>query len=131
MAAERVADCLSMELPLLSESLAPDEQEGLAPDLARRYGTLAAKLMYLAHDRPDFAHTAKGLMRKLASPRQCDWARLLTLGRYLLRQPTVAWFPRTPHSRMWWWPLRTRTMRDVRGPGGRRPGPSYFGARPR
>ena len=101
MAAERVADCLSMELPLSSESLASDEQEGLPPDLARRYagriGSLAAKLMYLAHDRPDFAYTAKELMRKLASPRQCDRARLLTLGRYLLRQPTVALvFPYTP-----------------------------------
>ena len=90
MAAERVADCLSMELPLSMEGLASDEQEGLPSDLARRYGSLAANPMYLAHDRPDFAYTAKELMRKLANPRQCDWARLLSLGRYLLRQPTVA-----------------------------------------
>ena len=56
---------------------------------AALYGSLAAKLLYLSADRPDLGFVAKELMRKLSSPGQADWDKLVNVGRYLLLRPCV------------------------------------------
>ena len=43
----------------------------------------------MGHDRPDLQCAIKEATRCMASPRECDWALLKKIGKYLLYRPQV------------------------------------------
>jgi len=51
---------------------------------ATAFRALAARGIYLGHDRSDMCFAAKELSRKISSPRVCDWVGMKRLARYLL-----------------------------------------------
>ena len=62
---------------------------------AKVFRGLAARLNYLAQDRPDLQYAAKEVSRRMARPSTKDWALLKRVGRYLVGAPratqTFAW----------------------------------------
>jgi len=63
---------------------------------ARReqYASLAARLNYLALDRPDIMYAVKELMRRMSQPTEGNWTGLKRAARFLLKVPRlVAEFP--------------------------------------
>ena len=54
---------------------------------ATRYRALAARINYLAQDRPDLLYSAKEISRRMAKPCVGDMRLLKRLGRYLLGAP--------------------------------------------
>ena len=62
-----------------------------APDLsaadATAYRGLAARLNYLALDRPDLQFTAKEISKFMAKPKEPDWARFKRVAKYLIGKP--------------------------------------------
>ena len=62
---------------------------------ARMFRGLAARLNYLAQDRPDLQYSAKEISRRMARPSQRDWALLKRAGRYLVGAP------RAVHTFFW------------------------------
>ena len=76
------------------ESMAWKDQEML-PEDQTRYRALAARLNFLAVDRPDLLHAAKMCSRRMSKPRNKDWEALKRICRYLIG------CPRMVHS--YWW----------------------------
>ena len=62
---------------------------------AKVFRGLAARLNYLAQDRPDLQYAAKEASRRMARPSERDWCLLKRIGRYLVGAPravqTFAW----------------------------------------
>ena len=56
---------------------------------ARLFRGVAARLNYMGPDRPDMQYAIKEAARCMASPRECDWALLKKIGKYLLHRPRV------------------------------------------
>ena len=56
---------------------------------ARLFRGVAARLNYMGPDRPDMQYAIKEAARCMASPRECDWALLKNIGKYLLHRPRV------------------------------------------
>ena len=54
-----------------------------------RCGRIAARVIFLAHDRIDIAFATKEATRKMTSPTKDDWNKLTRIGRYLVRYPRV------------------------------------------
>ena len=52
-----------------------------------QYQAIAARLNYMAPDRPDLTVTTMGACSRMAAPTQADWIRLKRIGRYLLHRP--------------------------------------------
>ncbi len=69
------------------EDVPLEPQELLAPSDASRYKGLAARLNYLAQDRPDVQYAVKEVARRMSKPTTGDWGLLKRLGRYLLGAP--------------------------------------------
>ena len=69
------------------------ETEEQSPELDKKeasaYRGVAARLNYLAQDRPDLQYSCKEASRRMAKPRQADWAILKRIGRYLLGAPRL------------------------------------------
>ena len=69
------------------------EVEEQSPELDKKeasaYRGVAARLNYLAQDRPDLQYACKEASRRMAKPRQADWAILKRIGRYLLGAPRL------------------------------------------
>ena len=63
------------------------EEQPLEPQQARLYGGVAARLNYIAPDRPDIAYAVKESARNMSCPRPSDLRRLKKIGKYLLGQP--------------------------------------------
>ena len=63
------------------------EAELLPKTEATRYRALAARINYLAQDRPDLLYSAKEISRRMATPCQGDLRLLKRLGRYLIGAP--------------------------------------------
>ena len=65
------------------------------------FRSIAARLNYLAADRPDIAFAVKEVARTMSAPKQGCWDRLKRIGRYLLQSPRVVmkfgWQP-TPNE---------------------------------
>ena len=57
------------------ESIDWDDQSK-APEEQTRYRALAARLNFLAVDRPDLLYAAKECARRMSSPRNRDWEAL-------------------------------------------------------
>ena len=58
------------------------------PD-ASAFRGLAAKLNYLSLDRADLQYAAKEVAKKMAAPREADWAKLKRVARYLVGAPRL------------------------------------------
>jgi hypothetical protein len=56
---------------------------------ARLYRGVAARLNYMAPDRPDIAYAVKEAARNMSSPKVSDLRRLRKIGKYLLGQPRL------------------------------------------
>ena len=70
------------------ESIAWEDQEML-PDDQTRYRALAARLNFLAVDRPDLLYAAKECPRRMSKPRNKDWEALTRICRYLIGCPRM------------------------------------------
>ena len=64
-----------------------DAEELLEATEARTFRALAARLNYLAQDRPDLQYAAKEVSRRMARPSHGDWKLLKRVGRYLVGAP--------------------------------------------
>eukprot|EP00435_Cladocopium_sp_Y103_P041912 s1981_g11.t1 len=62
----------------------------LADDRLLIYPKCIGSAIYLSIDRRDIRFEVKELARHMKKPREVDWENLLTLGRCLLRKPTLA-----------------------------------------
>ena len=58
------------------------------PDASAFLG-LAARLNYLSLDRADLQYAAKEVAKKMAAPREADWAKLKRVARYLVGAPRL------------------------------------------
>ena len=66
-----------------------------------QYASLAARLNYLAMDRPDLQFSVKELMRYLSRPTERQWTGLKRATRYLIGRPRLAaLYPWTPLPRL-------------------------------
>ncbi len=63
------------------------EENMLSDQDAKIFRGLAARLNYLAQDRPDLQFAAKEVSRRMARPSEKDWALLKHVGRYLVGAP--------------------------------------------
>ena len=85
--------------PKVSE--ADTEAETLDAESARRYRAVAARLNYLAVDRPDIQHEVKKAARAMSSPCSHHWQQLSKIGKYLLGRPRLIFkFPWQDESKM-------------------------------
>ena len=65
------------------------EEEILDKEQARLYRAVAARLNYIAPDRPDLAYAVKESARSMSSPKASDMQKLRKLGRYLIGCPRL------------------------------------------
>ena len=63
----------------------------LGPQEASEYRAAAARLNYVALDRPDILLASKKLSRRMSAPRNVDWIALKRVVRYLLGRPRLVW----------------------------------------
>ena len=63
----------------------------LEPEQATRYRGIAARINYLAFDRPDVQFSTKEVCRDMSSPSTGSWRRLVHIGKYLLGRPRLIW----------------------------------------
>ena len=61
----------------------------LERDQAKLYRSLVMRAQFLAQDRGDLGETVKCLTRRMAQPRECDFADLKRLGRFIKSKPRV------------------------------------------
>ena len=73
----RVQESVSATRAMIVEGVEMDDKE------ARRFRALAARLNYLAGDRPDLLFASKCICKNMARPRSADWLALKRVGRYL------------------------------------------------
>ena len=71
-----------LELPP-EECLPEPDSPPLVGDALKRYQSVAARLNYLALDRPDLQYATKERMRRMTDPTENDEAKLKRAGRYL------------------------------------------------
>ena len=71
------------------------DDQAMAPEEQTRCLALAARLIFLAVDRPDLLYAAKECSRRMSSPRNRDWEALKRICRYLIA------CPRMVHSYRW------------------------------
>ena len=65
------------------------DETAFGPADARLFRGVATRLNYMGHDRPHMQYAIKEAARCMASPRECDWALLKKIGKYLLYRPRV------------------------------------------
>ena len=71
-----------------------ENAQPLDPDKAKSFRGHAARLNYLAPDRPDIAYSVKELCRSMATPTAGAWKKLKRLVRYLIgRRRTAMTYP--------------------------------------
>ena len=61
-----------------------ENREELTGEAVRQYRGFAARLNYLAADRPDLAYAVKEVCRGMAKPTRGHWKKLKRVGRYLI-----------------------------------------------
>ena len=64
-----------------------EEEERLEPRLAKTHLSVGALLNYLAPDRPEAQYAIKEVMRRASAPVTADWARLKSVGRFIVGEP--------------------------------------------
>ena len=65
------------------------EEKPLDAQQARLYRGVAARLNYIAPDRPDISYAVKEAARNMSCPKPADLRRLRKIGKYLLGQPQL------------------------------------------
>ena len=65
------------------------EKDFLEPQDATKYRGIAARINYLAADRPDLQFASKGASKYMANPSQKGWEVLKRIGRYLKTYPRM------------------------------------------
>ena len=68
--------------------LTEDEETMLEGAEITLYRALAARLNYLAQDRPDIQYAAKEISRRMSQPRVGDWKAVRRMARYLISHPS-------------------------------------------
>ena len=83
------------------------EDQELDAGAARLYRAVAARLNYIAPDRPDIGYAVKESARSMSRPRWSDMRRLKKIGKYLIGKPRLV-------ARFDWqeWPDRVTTFTD-------------------
>ena len=77
-------------LKLPSEDCLPEPDSPLLEDdRLKRYQSVAARINYLAMDRPDLQYASKETMRKMSAPTEDDELKLKRIGRYLIGRPRL------------------------------------------
>ena len=66
-----------------------EDQTPLEPKMASEYRGLAARLNYLAMDRPDIQYATKEVCRSMSNPSIGDKRKLKRLARYLIEKPRL------------------------------------------
>ena len=66
-----------------------ENKEELQADEARRFRGHAARLNYLAADRPDIAYSVKEVCRAMAKPTRGAWKKLKRIARYLIEAKRI------------------------------------------
>ena len=84
-----------------------DEDPLLGDEQARLYRGVAARLNYIAPDRPDIGFAVKESARSMSAPRESDMRKIKKIGRYLRGVPRVVC--RFPWQRL---PSRLTTFTD-------------------
>ena len=72
------------------EQVHPEEDTPLRPGDATAYRALAARMNYLAVDRPDVAFATKEICKCMSNPMQRDWEKIKRVARYLIKVPDLA-----------------------------------------
>ena len=97
-----VSNCLPVSTPCCTDSEYDEAKRGesgwLESAEATAYRALAARLNYLALDRPDVQYPAKEIAKHMANPTNMDWLKLKRVARYL------AGAPRYVQRYKWQWP---------------------------
>ena len=71
------------------DKMLADMGKPLRPQEATQYRALAARLNYLAMDRPDIQYATKEIARYMASPSEGNWLLIKRMARYLLDHPRL------------------------------------------
>ena len=79
----------SSDGPTKKGRLDATEAEELCPEDATLYRAVAARLNYLAIDRPDLSIATMRLCSRMSRPSQADLTRMKRVGRYLLHRPRL------------------------------------------
>ena len=83
--------------PLSSPGVDGKEEEDIEGDVplgaeqATRYRGIAARINYLASDRPDVQYSVKEACRDMSTLSTGSWTRLERIGKYLLGRPRLIW----------------------------------------
>ena len=67
-----------------------DKEPRLAPEEARKYRAIAARLNYLAPDRVDIQCAVTEAARSMSSPTAKDWPKLQRIGWHLFGRPRMS-----------------------------------------
>ena len=59
----------------------------LRNDMASKFRSIAARINYLAADRPDIMYSAKEACRQMSAPTEGGWRMIKRIGRYLIGRP--------------------------------------------
>ena len=80
-----------MSTPYGLEEHKVSEESGLPLEAgeATRFRAMAARLNYLALDRPDVQFAVKEAAKRMSAPQSLDWKLPKRIGRYLIRAPRV------------------------------------------
>ena len=82
----------SLSTPCLKRTVeAEEEAVPLEKSRVEAYRGLAARVNYLALDRPDLAFAAKGCCRRMTNPSSLDWSALVCLARYVAGRPRLVY----------------------------------------
>ena len=73
----------------IGDEQAADKDEELDKDQAKLYRAVAARLNYIAPDRPDLAYSVKDSARSMSNPKKSDMQKLKNIGRYLIGNPRL------------------------------------------
>ena len=95
-----LADTPSLSSPSIRMPAKEGEGAQLSDSAVTQYRKCAARLNYLALDRPDLAYSAKELCRRMSAPDNQDWDALCRAVRYLAGAPRMVyhypWQARAP-----------------------------------
>ena len=75
--------------PIIKEKEEEGCEEELGPEEAKVFRGLAARINFLAIDRPDIQYAAKEICRYMARPRHLDYGRIKRVARYLISKPRM------------------------------------------
>jgi hypothetical protein len=82
-------DSRHVDSPIEKEIVSDEGEVKLKGTFVTLYRQIAARLNYLASDRPDIQYAVKEACRGMACPLEKHWRILKRIGRYLINKPTL------------------------------------------